>query len=66
MQCNTCKYFAVPLTDEEKRIAHCPGGNPNGDISKKMCMLQFNPDFDKTKLIPEDCTYYFPVFLRFR
>lgn len=66
MQCESCKYFAVPLTEEEKKIAHCPGGDPKGDPSKKVCSLRSNPDFDKTLLNPENCSYYFPIFFRFR
>lgn len=66
MQCEMCKYFAVPLSEAEKKVAHCPGGNPEGDPSQKVCMLQYNPDFDKTKLVTEQCTYYFPKYMRFR
>ena len=62
-RCKTCKYFAVPLTEEEKKKAHCPGANPLGDPGKKTCVLEGKPDFE---VCPEDCKYYFPVFMRFR
>jgi hypothetical protein len=66
MQCDSCKYFAVPLSEEEKHIAHCPGANPYGDDAQKVCTLRLNPDFDVIKLNPEKCHYYFPKFFRFR
>jgi hypothetical protein len=66
MKCETCKYFAVPLSDEEKGKAHCPGADPFGEISKKVCTLRNNPDFDPQKLDPESCHYYFPIFMRWR
>jgi len=66
MQCDSCKYFAVPLTSEEKAIAHCPGANPDGELEKKICTLKGKPDFSIDKMVPPHCVYYFPRALRFR
>ncbi|MHA1730301.1 MAG: hypothetical protein ACTSU5_00065 [Promethearchaeota archaeon] len=67
-KCPSCKYFAVPLTASEIEGGHCPGANPNGDPGRKVCVLKGRPEFegDADKLEPENCSYYFPVFLRFR
>ena len=66
MQCDTCKYFAVPLTSEEKKNAHCPGANPDGNQNQKICSLKGKPDFSAEKMIPPNCAYFFPRALRFR
>jgi len=66
MKCPTCKYFAVPLTPEEKIRALCPGANPKGDPAQKVCALLGKPDFNVEQLQPETCPYYLPIFLRFR
>lgn len=66
MLCLTCKYYAVPLSEEEKRQRICGGGDPFGDLSKKVCTLLKNPDFEREKLNPDNCAYYFPIFMRIR
>jgi len=63
-QCKSCKYFAVPLTEEQKATHHCPGANPRGDESKKACQLAGKPGFESTN--PEKCPYFFPLAMRFR
>lgn len=66
MKCEKCKYYAVPLNEQEKKEYHCPGANPFGDPSKKICVLRGRSGFEDSKLDPNKCEYYFPTFLRFR
>jgi len=61
-----CKYFAVPLDPNEMGSHHCPGANPLGDPTKKICVLRGREGFDDHKLDPDNCSYFFPVALRFR
>lgn len=64
--CSTCKYFAVPLSNEEKALSHCPGADPFGDPAKKICTLKGKLEFKEETWEPESCPYYFPIFMRFR
>ena len=64
MQCHTCKYFAVPLTAEEKKTAHCPGANPNGPMELRICVLQTKSEYAKDEFNPLNCKYHFPKFLK--
>jgi hypothetical protein len=63
LKCEKCKYFAVPLSDDEKKNAHCPGANPFGDPNKKICVLQGKEGFE---VDPDNCKYFFSIHLRFR
>jgi hypothetical protein len=65
-QCPTCKYFAVPLSKEERANAHCPGANPFGKLEDKVCTLKGKSEFKGETWDPTDCKYYFPIYMRFR
>lgn len=65
MPCSTCKYFAVPLDEAERREARCPGADPLGDPARKRCVLEGTEGFTVSPG-GTDCKQYVPVFMRFR